>query len=462
MPKNVFAGVGISIADDAFTAGKEAVEMAMEKMREQGGKKPTFGLVFCSGGKYGKDDKTIQQLVDGAHSIFGDTPWVGCTTAGELSNYGFTENSCVAMVIESEYLHIGIGVGHDTNKKPKEAGRQAIEEALTKIKVDEYVEPYIRYLAEKKLPMSELIKMRPYSVLVITTGFTCTKRGNEDDIVEGIIDIIGPRVTIFGTSSADDFNLKKTYVFCNGRSYENSVIVAVISTGLKTGFRVEHGYIPTEKSMFVSSAKDYIVYELDGREAFERYAEVLGKKKEEIWPVSMKLQQFGPISSAFMGFAKKLGVDVMKLSPIIEINCNTPLALCEYKPYVKGRFWVKAVDSVVDNKYLRFTEKVPQGTALYLMKTSEERSLKATQESIKGALEEVGGSGAFAIVFDCALHRWFLGEHAKRSVDLMKKTIGSIPFIGMYSYGEILDGKHTLSVVSMVVGEKLVVSEIKK
>jgi len=459
LAKNVFAGTGISKNDDPFKAGKEAVEMAIKNMKKQGGEKPTFGLVFCSGGKYGKSDSTLQKLVDGAHSVFGNNTWLGCTTAGDLSNYGFTENSCVALAVGSEYIHIGIGVGDNTNEKPKQAGKNAIKQALKSIKVDEYVEPYIRYLAEKKLPMSELVRMKPYYVLMLTTGFTCTKRGNEDDIVEGIGDIIGSRIPIFGTSSADDFNLKKTYVFCNGKLYENSVIVAIISTSLKVGSGVEHGYIPTEKSMFVNKAKDYIVYELDHKNAFDRYSEIIGKSKEEIWPATMKLQQLGPISAAFLGFAKKMGVDVIKLSPIIEIDCNSPLALCEYKPYVKGRFWVKAVDSVVENKYLRFTEKVPQGTTLYLMKTTKDRSLKAAQESVKDSLKEAGGKGAFGIVIDCALHRWFLGEHAKRSANLMEKTMKDIPFIGMYSYGEILDGKHTISVASMIVGEKLVVSK---
>lgn len=459
MSKYLFAGVGISTVEDPYIAGKEAIEMAMKRMREQGGNKPTFGIVFCSGGKYGKNDKTIKKFVDGAHSIFGNTPWVGCTTAGEISNFGFTEGSCVAMVIQSEYIHIGVGIGNDTNKKPKNAGREAIKQALNNMKIDKYVEPYIRYLAEKKLPIAELITMRPYCVLMLTNGFTVTRRGNEDDIVEGIVDIIGHRVPIIGSSAGDDFKLEKTYTFCNGKIYDNSVICTIISSSLKIAYQVKHGYIPTEKSMFVNKAKDYTVYELDKKTAFDRYAEILGKKKEEIWPASMKLQQMGPISSAFMAFARKIGMDVMKLSPIIEINCNMPLALCEYKPYLKGRFWIKGLDSIIDNKHIRFTEKVPQGTALYVMKTSKERSLNAARESVKEGLKEVGRNASFAIVFDCALHRWFLGKHVKRSINLMKTALKDVPFIGMYSYGEILDGKHTLSVASMVAGQKLVVSK---
>jgi len=462
LAKNVFAGVGISKKDDPFEAGKEAVYNAIEDMKKLGGNKPTFGIVFCSGGKYGKNDKKMQKLVDGANSILKDTPWVGCTTAGEISNFGFTTESCVALVLESEYINFGIGVGENTNEKPKEAGRRAIKDALKKLKVDKYVEPYVRYLAEKKLPVSELIKMRPYHVLMLTTGFTLKKRGNEDDIVEGIIDVIGHRVPIIGGSSADDFNLKETYVFSNGKVYTNSVVCTVISSSIKFGEHVSHGYIPTEKSMFVRKTENYTVYELDDKPAFDRYSEILNKEKRGIWPKSMQLQKLGPISTTFMSFAKKMGVDAMKLSPIIEINCKTPLALCEYKPYVKGRFWIKTIDSVVKNKYLRFTEKVPQGTTLYLMKTDSEKTLKASQNSVKESLKEINGNASFAIIFDCALHRWFLGEHAKKSVELMGETLKNIPFIGFHAYGEILDGKHSVSVVSMMAGDELVVKDADK
>ncbi|MBD3155271.1 MAG: hypothetical protein GF368_01285, partial [Candidatus Aenigmarchaeota archaeon] len=109
MSKNVFAGVGISEKEDPFEAGKEAVEMAVEKMKKRGGKEPNFGFLFCSGGKYGESGKSIQKLVDGAHSIFKDTPWVGCTTGGEISPHGSKLNSVVCLVLDSQYIRFGIG-----------------------------------------------------------------------------------------------------------------------------------------------------------------------------------------------------------------------------------------------------------------------------------------------------------------------------------------------------------------
>jgi len=454
--KNVYAGTGISRDDDPYKAGKEAVEMAIEKA----GKSPEFGVVFCSGGKYGNNDKRIKKLVEGAHDAFmaanKNCKWIGCTTAGEISNYGFSTDSCVAMIINSQYIHFGVGVGKNINLRPKEAGQRAIKDALKNIKTDKYIEPYVRYLAEKKLPNSELIQMRPYSVMMLNTGFTAKKRGNEDDIIEGIVNIIGYRIPIIGGSSGDDFNLKKTYSFLNGLVYEDSVICTIISSSIKIGSYVSHEYLPTEKSVFINKAQDYTVYEMDKKNAFDRYSEVIGKTKENIWPKTMKLQKLGSISTAFMSFAKKLGIDVMKLSPVIGLNCNSPLALVEYKPYVKGRFWIKAIDSVIDNKYLRFTEKVPQENVLYLMKTNKEKSLNAGPESVIGSLKQVDNEASFSLIFDCALHRWFIGKHAAKSVELIKKNLKNIPFVGFFGYGEILDGKHTLSVVSMVAGKKLI------
>ena len=160
MGKYVHAGVGISKADDPFQAGKEAVEMALKNMKKDGGKRPTFGLLFCSGGKYGKDDKTIKKLVDGAHFVFKDTPWIGCTTAGEISNYGLTQESCVVLAVDSDYIRIGVGIGNKMSENPRKAGSEGVKQALKKIKLDRYVDPYINYLRLKKMTPETIVKTK--------------------------------------------------------------------------------------------------------------------------------------------------------------------------------------------------------------------------------------------------------------------------------------------------------------
>lgn len=459
MPKNVFAGVGVSKNEDPFQAGKEAVEMAIENVKKRGGKEPNFGLIFCSREKYGNSDSTMQKFLDGVSSVFSsykDCKWMGCTTAGEISNYGATEGSCVVLAVDSKYLHLGIGVGEDTEKNPKGSGKNAVETALNDIKTDKYVDPYIKYLAEKKLTPAELIRARPYSVFVLTNGFNYKRRCNEDDIIEGIQDAIGSKVNIFGGSAGDDFSLKGSYVFYNGKFYKDNVICAVISTSLDIGFEIEHGYKPRkDRTMFVNKSEGYIVKELDKKNSFDRYSEFIGKNKGELWPKTMKLQNLGSISRAFLSFSKKMGMDLMKFSPLVEINCNTPLALVD----LKGRYWLKIIDSISENAYLRFTEKVPENTLLYLMETNKEMTVEATKDSINKAMNEIRRDASFLVVIDCALHKWFMGADTKKNIDLVKDIVKDIPMIGFYSYGEIMDGKHSISIASMAVGENLIVSK---
>lgn len=107
--KNVFAGTGKSTNDDAYYAGRESVEAAILKMKAQGvDQGPDFGIVFCSGGKYGQDHNVIQALVKGAHEAFTNSnskcQWIGCTSAGEISNKGFSKNSCVAFALTSKFI----------------------------------------------------------------------------------------------------------------------------------------------------------------------------------------------------------------------------------------------------------------------------------------------------------------------------------------------------------------------
>jgi len=459
MTKNVFAGVGISKNEDPLQAGKEAVDMAVNNMKKNGGKEPNFGLIFCSREKYGNSDSTMQKFLDGLNSSFSkykDCKWFGCTTAGEISTYGASEGSCVVLTVDSKYLHMGIGIGENAEKDPKGCGKNAVETALSDIKTDKYVDPYIKYLAEKKLTPAELIKAKPYSVFILTNGFNYKRRSNEDDIIEGIKDYAGSKVTIFGGSAGDDFSLKGSYVFYNGKFYKDNVICAVISTSLGLGFDVEHSYKPKkDKLMFVNKSEGYIVKQLDKKNSFDRYSEFVGKTKGDLWPKKMKLQNLGPVSGAFLSFSKKMGVDIMKMSPLLEINCNTPLAVVD----LKGRYWLKILDSIVENAYLRFTEKVPENTLLYLMETNRERTVEATKNSINKAMNEIRGDTSFLVVIDCALHKWFMGADTKKNIDLVKDVIKDVPMIGFYSYGELMDGKHSISIASMAVGENLIVSK---
>ncbi len=358
MGKYIHAGTGISSADDPAQAGKEAVEMALEKLKEDGGKKPDFALVFCSGGKYGRNDKTIKQFVDAVHealtSANKDVKWIGCTTAGEISNYGLTENSAVVLVVESEYVQVGVGVGEDVLNDPKKAGATAVKQALETLKPDKYVTPYVKYLAQKKKKPIESIKYYDYWVIALSRGLTLGSPGKEDEVAEGIYSVVGKRIPVIGGTAGDDMYLKNNYVLSNGNFYSAAVVCMAITSGLKVGFSFSHGYEETDEITVVTDAEGNVVKELDHKPAGIRYAELLGMKFEELYDVKSRLINAStPVVKIFQrAFNIKLDPKVSKFL----INALTnPLALKD----IYNNLYIRIPKKISKNS-LEFNQKIPK------------------------------------------------------------------------------------------------------
>lgn len=433
MPKNVFAGVGISKNDDPFVAGKEAVEKAINEMKKRGGKKPTFGIVFCSGGKYGKDDKTLQKFVNGTHSVFGNTPWMGCTTCGEISNYGATENSCVACVISSDYLQIGIGIGDEVHKDPMKAGRTAAQQAVTNLRREKIVTPYLRYIAEKRKSSAELMRMYSYFVLLFSPGLVMDINGMEDGVLEGVCEVIGRQTPIIGGTAGDDAGLIKNYEFANGKVYKDAAIAVVIYTGLRSGFDFGHGYTLTDEKCVVTKSKDYVVHELDGRPALEIYAKMLKMKVEELWTtkeaIMMKMTPFAKMAAKF--FSAKMNP---KAIPFLSIVTTNPLGIID----IHGNIAIRLPLRVVGGKNLLFVEKVPENMVLNKLEINPKKVVEAEENAIIGAKNDANDDPEILFVFDCSLRKIFsLGEEKlEKIIETIKKKYPDTKIIGFGSMGE--------------------------
>lgn len=395
--KNVYAGDGISTNDDPFIAGKEAVEKAMQGFE----KKPSFGFVFCSGGKYGKDKKTIQKLVDGANSAFKGTTWIGSTTCGELSSMGFSNQSVVCLAVSSEYIHFGLGIGDKVSKNPKSAGVKAAKEALKNLRLDKQIDPYIHYLAMKKMAPGDFVKINPYNVITLFPGTTMKKPGREDEVLSAIVETVGPYVPVVGGSAADDIQFKQTYQFANGKVYDDAVIVAyLVSDLLKINF-ISHGYKPTQKIASVTKSDGKIVKTLNGKPAGEVYAELIGV-------------------------------------PFTELKKNIVPYIAKYAfgfPDGFGNFWIKNPQAVLEDGSLLFFSPVPQNSVLCLLEGTENSCIDSVSDTLKKISTKIPDP-AFAIIFSCAGRMALLQKKIVREYQAIKKVLKNIPFIGFYTYGE--------------------------
>jgi hypothetical protein len=441
MTKNVFAGVGISKNDDPFIAGKEAVEKAINEMKKRGGKKPTFGLVFCSGGKYGKDDKTIQKLVDGAHSVFGDIPWVGCTTCGEISNYGLTTDSCLVSVISSEYLHVGIGIGGNVYKNAVKAGNTAAKQAVTTLQREKIITPYIKYLAEKRKTSVELMKTYSYFVLLLSPGLTLEENGMEDDVIAGVSEVVGKQIPIIGGTAGDNLRMLGSYQFANGKVYKDAAIATAISSELKIGFAFGHGYVPTDETCVVTKSDGYTVYELDKKPAGEVYAKMLGIKMNELWDTKSKIMVKMTPMAKFMSKYLSMAMDPRSI-PFWSFSTTNPFGIVD----IYGNIAIRAAREMKGN-ILEFQQKIPKNMALTKLKVDPKKVLGAEIDAIEDAEEDANAPPEVLFIFDCIIRKVYLGpEKMKRFLKFLRAKYPETKIIGFYAMGEFTFNRNLGSV----------------
>ena len=213
--------------------------------------------------------------------------WIGCTTAGELSNYGFSTGSCVVLVVSSDHIFSGLGIGNDVSKNPYLAGESAAKESARNLK--------------KSLPKEHKLANSTYAVTIFP-GTTKKVLGHEEETLAGIIEILGRTTTIVGGSAGDDVQFEQTYQFANGKIYKDATIIMSLFSNLKNAHTVEHGYKPTRKVAVVTESEGKIVKTLDSKPAADVYAKLVGttldKLKENIVPYIAKYP---------FGFADNLG-----------------------------------------------------------------------------------------------------------------------------------------------------------
>jgi len=439
MPKNVFAGAGMSTAEDPSQAGKEAVEMAIKNA----GKAPDFGFVFCSGKKYGKDNEAIKKLVESAHKAFvGVNPnikWVGCTTCGEIFDFKIYEGSCVAMAIASEYIHVGVGIGKNIVKTPMKGGEEAAKMALKDLKIDKYLDPYFQFLRMRNLSITELMKISPYSLICILPGTTKNHVADDNLIIKGFVNVVGESVPIIGGASGDDYLFERTYEFANGKLFaggEATVVMAIISN-LKTGYGLKHGYHPTGKTGVITKSEGKIIKEINGKPAAEEIAGMLGVSLDEL----KKNFRFYMVSYP-LGIRSLYGIQSLRED-----------------------YWIKTIMQILDDGSLVFLSPMRENTVLHVMTYKKDDVVNAAYESIEESSRDGNLKDGFLITFNCGGRKglFILGK-IDESV-AFKKAKGNYPCIGFYTYAEVCTipgesmGQHNQTMVSFRISDDLITNK---
>lgn len=216
-------------------------------------------LVFCSA------EIDLDRLAGALADAFGDTPVVGCTTAGEISPLGYTVGGIVAASLAGPDFYAVAEPIDGLAGFTMAAGQAVTRRALGR-------------LAE--LTGHER-REGIFAMLLIDGLSVC-----EEAVVSALYAVLG-EVPLFGGSAADALQFQKTKVLCDGAFRSSRAVLLLVSTSRPFRvFKTEHFATSAEK-MVVTEADPArrIVSEINGEPAALEYARVVRMQQDELTPM---------------------------------------------------------------------------------------------------------------------------------------------------------------------------------
>lgn len=238
--------VGYSENVDAFASGAETAKMA--NVIEN----PQVGLLFTS------CVQDQNKIMEGAKSVLGDVPVVGCTSSAAIctqDGYLNKETGYSGMMLFGGDLEVVTAGSAQTSETPREVGRRVAKEAISKVKGAD-VEPDFFFMSASP--------------------------ANEEEYLEGIQDVIG-NVPVFGGSAADNTVEGKWSILNDGEAFADGVTIAIFYTKGEMKNLYTGAYHETNNVGVITKVRDErTLVEIDHEPALKKYAEWTGKSIESL------------------------------------------------------------------------------------------------------------------------------------------------------------------------------------
>jgi PAS domain S-box-containing protein len=380
-------GCGLGKGDDAFAAGAQAARQALSGVNQLS---LSVVLAFASV-RY-----DLEALLRGIHSAVGEATVLGATTAGEVCN-GSQQESVVVVALASPHLDVRVGLGQGVSGN----WRQAVVQATSAPEI----RPFFSAQDDNDSTVwQELTRQgKAAFVLLFSPGNTRYADSRSYEILEELKRLSGRRMPIFGGSAADDWRMEGNYVLLGQRAHLDSVLVAVFETRLRFGTALAHGFRPSPRRAAVTRARGHEVLELDGQPAAEVYTRLAGATRQDLEGKHLTLATGQPVGSP--------------------------------NPY--GQYRINAASYLTPGGGVRFSQPVPEGTALTIMEVNKDDVVVAGQEALRKAILRGGITApALVLAFPCALRSRILGERREEEISGIVEMASGAPVVGFYSFGE--------------------------
>jgi hypothetical protein len=380
-------GVGRSSASDPAHAGAAATSAAIT------GTDPQLLIVFCA------DTYCLEELLQAIASAAPGVPLVGCSTAGEISTGGPSDDGVVVLAIGGEGFSVSTGSGI--------VGAGGLRDA-----------------AAGAAACAGALEGRPHSVLLLLSDGLA---GDQQEVVRGAYSVVGAAMPLVGGCAGDGLKMQATYQFHGTDVLQGAVVAAAIASDGPLGIGVRHGWRRVGEPMVVTASEDSRVFSLDDRPALDVYLDRLAA------PPDVREDP-----AAFTRFALTHPLGISRRSGE------------EVRFVAEADFAERSIVCIA---------QVPQGGLAWFMEGDNESVLGATVEACSDALAPLEGQPPLGMMaFDCIARRGVLGEDGiGEEVGRIADFADGAPVAGFYTYGEIartrgINGFHNQTLVVLAVG----------
>ncbi len=373
--------VGYSENPDAYASGVETATMA--NVIEN----PSVGLFFTS------CNQDQNKLMEGAKSVLGNVPIIGCTSSAAIctqDGYLNKETGYSGMMLFGGDVEVVTAGSKQTDETPREAGRRVAKEAISK-----------RKGADKEPDFF----------------FMTASPANEEEYLEGIQDVIG-NIPVFGGSAADNTVEGKWSILNDGEAYSDGLSLAVFYTDGEMKNLYTGAYHETNNVGVITKVRDErTLVEIDHKPALKVYAEWTGKDVESLKGNNLLTETI----CAPLGVKDPIGKVTAVRHPMF------------------GN----------DDYSMNIGANLAENTAVIQLSNSPEGILKANEETIKNLNNLMTTTPNSYFLVHCGGRR--LGLALSKIEDQIypevKKVIPDKEFLMVFTFGEYGTGDHSSNTV---------------
>jgi hypothetical protein len=332
-----------------------------------------LGLFFCS------PDYDIDLLGPALAERFRGLPLIGCTTAGEITPLGYRDGSVTGVSLPADSFTCVERRIDNISAFRMQDGADVVLSLLWEM--------------ERKAPQANFQNI--FALLLIDGVAKAEER-----VTAAIGSELG-NIPLVGGSAADNWRLKETPIFHDGRFHNDAAVVMLIHTLIPFRVLSAHHYEPGPAKAVITEADPArrIVYEINGEPAAKEYARLCG-------------------------------LDLQDLSPAV--FAEHPLAV-----KIGGKHYTRGLERLYDDMSLQFACAIDKGVVFTI---AHSRDPVAHLEGVFEGIRREIGDLQLVIGCECAARK--VSVEAAQMTGRMSQTLMRNKVIGFSAFGEQLNTIH--------------------